>query len=108
MLKLSAVAPHEWEFAFPDVYKDLMNKFYAGCEFYEEGNLNEAERAFRSVLAQMPDHLDALHHLAIVLSKRDLGDQAFNLWEQAVRIGHKAFPQGFKAGLVLSCQIARN
>jgi tetratricopeptide (TPR) repeat protein len=98
MLKLTRVAPHEWEFVFPDVYNDLPHEFCSRCEFYEEGNLDEAERAFRAVLAQMPDHLDALHHLAIVLSKRDLGDQALDLWEQSVRIGHKAFPQDFEAG----------
>jgi tetratricopeptide (TPR) repeat protein len=98
MLKFSPVAAHEWEFAFPDVYNDLRDEFYSGCEFYEEGNLDEAERAFRAVLAQMPDHLDALHHLALVLSKRHLGDQALGLWEQAVHIGHKAFPQGFEVG----------
>ena len=98
MLKLSRVAPHQWEFVFPDVYNDLMDEFYSGCESYEEGNLDEAERAFRAVLAQMPDHLDALHHLAVVLSKRDLADQALDLWEQAARIGHKAFPQDFEPG----------
>jgi tetratricopeptide (TPR) repeat protein len=98
MLKLSPVAPHEWEFVFPAVYNDLMDEFYSGCELYEEDNLDEAERAFRAVLAQMPDHLDALHHLAMVLSKRDLADQALDLWEQAVSIGHKAFPQDLKLG----------
>lgn len=98
MLKLSPVAPHEWEFVFPHVYNALRDEFYSGCESYEEGNLDKAERAFRAVLAQMPDHLDALHHLALVLSKRDSGDQALDLWEQAVRIGHKAFPQGFEPG----------
>ena len=98
MLKLSRVAPHEWEFVFPYVYHDLMDEFYSGCEFCEQGNLDEAERAFRAVLAQMPDHLDALHHLALVLSKRDLADQALDLWEQAIRIGHKAFPQDFEPG----------
>ena len=98
MLKLSGVAPHEWEFIFPHIYNDLQDEFFSGCESYEEGNLDEAERAFRAVLAQMPDHLDALHHLAIVLSKRDLGDQALDLWEQAVRIGRKAFPLDFEGG----------
>jgi tetratricopeptide (TPR) repeat protein len=98
MLKLSPVAPREWEFVFPDVYNDLRDGFFSGCESYEKGNLDEAERSFRAVLAQMPDHLDALHHLAMVLSKRDLGAQALDLWEQAVRIGHKAFPLGFETG----------
>jgi tetratricopeptide (TPR) repeat protein len=98
MLKLSPVAPHQWEFVVPDVYNDLQDEFFSGCESYEEGNLDESERAFRAVLAQMPDHLDALHHLAMVLSKRDLDNQALDLWEQSVRIGRKAFPRDFEAG----------
>jgi len=98
MLKLSRMAPHEWEFVYPDIYHDLMDQFHAGCESYEEGDLNEAERIFRTVLAQMPDHLDAIHHLALVLSERSLIDQARDLSDQAVRIGHKAFPQDFKLG----------
>jgi len=98
MLKLSRVAPHEWEFVYPDISGDLMDQFHAGCELYEEGDLDEAERVFRAVLAEMPDHLDALHHLALVLSERGFDDQARDLWEQAVRIGHKAFPQDFQLG----------
>jgi tetratricopeptide (TPR) repeat protein len=96
MLKLSQMAPHEWEFVYPDIYHQLMEEFNKGCESYEEGDNDEAERIFRAVLAQMPDHIDAIHHLAMVLSERNLSSQARDLWEQAVRIGHKAFPQNFK------------
>jgi tetratricopeptide (TPR) repeat protein len=92
------VAPHEWEFVYPAVYGDLMDEFHTGCESYEEGNLDEAERIFRGVLAQMPDHLDAIHHLAMVLSDRGLLTEARDLWEQTSRIGHKAFPQDFELG----------
>lgn len=98
MLKLSRVAPGEWEFVYPDVYDKIMDEFHAGCEFYEEDDLDQAERVFRAVLARMPDHLDAIHHLAMVLSERDLFDQANDLWDQAVRIGRKAFPKDFKVG----------
>jgi len=98
MLELSRVAPHEWEFVYPAIYDDLMDEFHTGCESYEEGNLDEAERIFRAVLAQMPDHLDAIHHLALVLSERGLLTEACDLWEQTSRIGHKAFPQDFKLG----------
>ena len=48
------------------------------------------------MLAQMPDHLDALHHLALVLSERNLFNEARDLWEQSVRIGRKAFPKDFE------------
>jgi tetratricopeptide (TPR) repeat protein len=96
MLKLCRVAPHEWEFVYPDIYGDLMDEFHSGCELYEEGNLDEAESVFREVLTRMPDHLDALHHLALVLSERNLPDEARDLWDQAVRIGRKAFPKDFE------------
>src|SRR3990172_13247847 len=98
MLKLSRMAPGEWEFVYPDVYGKAMDDFHAGCESFEEGNLDQAERFFRTVLARMPDHLDAIHHLAMVLSGRGLCDQANDLWDQAVRIGRKAFPQDFRLG----------
>jgi len=98
MLKLSRMAPHEWEFVYPDMYGNVMDEFNTGCEFYEEGNLDEAERVFKEVLARMPDHLDAIHHLAMVLSDQNRLQEARDLWHQAVRIGRKAFPQDFKLG----------
>ncbi|MFC1982358.1 tetratricopeptide repeat protein [Chloroflexota bacterium] len=98
MLELSRVAPYEWEFVYPAIYYDLTNEFHKGCESYEEGNLDDAERIFRAVLAQMPNHIDAIHHLALVLSKRGMLTEARDLWEQNSRIGHKAFPQDFKLG----------
>jgi tetratricopeptide (TPR) repeat protein len=98
MLKLSQMAPHEWEFAYPDMYDNLVGEFNAGCELYEQGDLEKAERAFKEVLARMPDHLDAIHHLAMVLSEQDRLEEARDLWDQAVRIGRKAFPQDFKLG----------
>ena len=96
MLRLRRVAPHEWEFVYPCIYDELMDEFDEGCEFYHQGELNEAEIVFKKVLTQMPDHLDASHHLALVLENRDLLDEARDLWEQAVRIGRKAFPQDFE------------
>lgn len=98
MLTLSQVAPNEWEFVYPELYDNLMDEFYAGLEFYEQGDLDAAEKVFGALLAQMPDHLDAIHHLALVLSERDLIDQAGTLWNQAVSIGRKAFPEKFKTG----------
>ncbi|MBM2832418.1 MAG: hypothetical protein HW414_1470 [Dehalococcoidia bacterium] len=98
MLKLSRVALHQWHFVYPDAYSHLMDLFDEGCESYDEGDLDQAERAFNAVLAAMPDHLDAIHHLAMVLSERDLIYQANDLWEQAVRIGRKTFPKDFNPG----------
>ncbi len=98
MLKVRQVAPHEWEFVYPRIYDELMDEFDEGCEFYHQGEINEAEAVFKMVLTRMPDHLDAIHHLTLVLEKRNLLNEAYDLWEQAVRIGRKAFPQDFEPG----------
>ena len=66
MLKLSRVGSQEWEFVYPKTYSQTMDEFYSGCESFEEGDLLKAESIFKSVLAEMPDHLDAIHHLAMV------------------------------------------
>ncbi len=96
MLKLARLGPHEWGFEYPDIYQELKKDFNLGCELFEAGKTDEADIIFKSVLAQMPDHLDAIHHAALVLSRRNLHKEAVNLWAQAVRIGRKAFPQVFK------------
>lgn len=98
MLKLSRVGSQDWEFVYPKTYSQKMDEFYSGCEAFEEGDLLKAESIFKSVLAEMPDHLDAIHHLAMVRSEQDLFDQARDLWEQSVRIGRKAFPPEFEHG----------
>jgi len=97
MLKLSQVGPHEWEFLFPKIFGQSMEEFNRGCDSMEEGNLLAAEKSFKSVLARMPDHLDAIHHLAMIRSEQGLVKEACDLWEQSVRIGRKAFTLEFKA-----------
>ena len=95
MLKLNEVAPHEWEFVYPEIYYRLMDEFHSGCDAFDEGKLFAAQRIFKSVLKQMPDHLDALHHLAMVQSEKGLVNQAADLWAQSVHIGRTAFPDKF-------------
>lgn len=98
MLSLQQVGSHEWQFVYPEQYEELMEEFHQGVELLEGGRLNKAERIFRQTLAQMPDHLDALHHLALVLDEEGRKAAALTVWEEAVRIGRAAFPAGFNPG----------
>ncbi len=36
MLKLSQVAPHEWEFVYPDIYDDLRTSSTEGASFVKK------------------------------------------------------------------------
>lgn len=98
MLTLRQVGPHYWQFVYPAPYEELMDRFDAGCEMLEMGDTMAAEVAFRSTLSQMPDHLDAIHHLALVLSERGEVDHASDLWRLSVVIGRMAFPPEFERG----------
>lgn len=99
MLRLSLADRHAWQFVYPAVYEELMGMFDAGCEMLEAGDDMAAEAAFRSVQWRMPDHLDAIHHLALVLSERGEVDYAGDLWRLSVAIGHAAFPPEFEWGV---------
>ncbi len=99
MLKLSRIGPHQWRFVYPAIFEELVDEFHTGCEFYEEGRVADAEVLFRLVLARMPDHLDAIHHLALMLSDRGETMYARDLWSLSVVIGQMAFPPQFEQGV---------
>ena len=98
MLRLKRLGPHEWEFVHPDGYGDTMDELERGCDLYESGEFVEAEKVFRAIVEEIPDHLDGIHHWALVREK--LGDlvKAKELWEKAVSMGEKAFPKTFTIG----------
>lgn len=99
MLRLSKVGPHEWQFVYPALYEELMDEFHEGCEMLECGDDLGAEAVFRWVQSRMPDHLDGIHHLALVLSERGERDHASDLWRLSVVLGHTAFPPEFEWGV---------
>src|SRR5205085_259766 len=71
-LTLQRVSARQWQFVYPAVYGELGERFRKGVDLYEAGQLARAERILRATLAEMPDHLDALHSLARL--KDDLGE----------------------------------
>ena len=99
MLRLASVGPHEWRFVYPALYEELMARFHDGCEMFECGDDLAAEAVFRWVQSRMPDHLDAIHHLALVLSERAELEHASDLWRLSVVVGHAAFPPEFEWGV---------
>jgi tetratricopeptide (TPR) repeat protein len=99
MLKLTKAGPHSWRFVFSSQYDQLSHKFYDGCRLLEIGLNADAEKAFRWVESQMPEHLDAIHHRALVLMNRAETEHAGDLWRLSVVIGYAAFPDEFEHGL---------
>ncbi len=61
--------------------------------FLREGNLAEAERCYRDVLASQPGQFDAVHGLAILHAQSGRVQEALPLVEQALQIA----PQSMQA-----------
>lgn len=64
----------------------------------EGGREKGAEKIFRSVIRKFPQHIDALHHLAMILDSGGREEEAMELWEKAVSIGKDRFPEEFVRG----------
>ena len=66
---------------------------FAAAQHHQAGNLVEAERLYRQVLEEQPDHADTLHLLGITLSQTDRHVAAIESLCRAVALnpGNAAF-----------------
>ncbi len=96
--KLKFVGNHEWMFVEPLELDPVYDDFDRGCELLEKGSISQAEKLFRDVIHKAPLHIDALHHLAIILDGTGKSEDARQLWNKGVEIGKNAFPKEFESG----------
>lgn len=64
---------------------DIANRLQAGLQQHQSGRLQEAERTYRSVLAEQPQHPDALHLLGVVALQTGNFQDAAKLIESAIK-----------------------
>jgi tetratricopeptide (TPR) repeat protein len=93
---LERIGPHEWK--FPGSAWEISERFSTGCERWEAGNTQEAFTVFQDLLHRHPEHLDVRDRLAHVYEEIGQDDRAKALPEEAVALGRRAFPKGFRAG----------
>ena len=96
--KIKSVDDHEWMFVEPLELDPVYEDFDRGCELLEQGSVSQAEKLFRNVINKAPLHIDALHHLAIILDRTGKSKEARQLWNEGVKIGRSAFPKKFESG----------
>lgn len=58
----------------------------SGVSQHQAGRLAEAESLYRCILAQQPNHADAMHLLGIVAGQTGRSDMAEDLMRQAIRV----------------------
>ena len=96
--KLKSVGDHEWMFVEPSELDQVYDDFDIACELIEQGSISQAEKLFRDVIHKAPLHIDAIHHLAIILDGTGKSEEARQLWNEGVEIGRSAFSKKFESG----------
>ncbi|MHB9096872.1 MAG: transcriptional repressor TCF25 family protein [Syntrophales bacterium] len=97
-LRVEQVGPKEWKFEFPPAGAELDEQFDLGIDLMDEGEDRKAEKIFRAVIKACPLHIDAHHHLAMLLFYRDEILPAIRTWAKAVDIGIRSLPREFHMG----------
>ena len=64
----------------------LQARYREALALHGQGQLDQAEALYRTILAQMPDSFHALHMLGVLVAQRDDLAQSARLIEQAVRV----------------------
>jgi tetratricopeptide (TPR) repeat protein len=59
-------------------------EFQEALSFHQRGDLLQAERRYRAILATAPDHFDALTHLALLRLQTGNVDEAIGLFREAL------------------------
>jgi arylsulfatase A-like enzyme/Flp pilus assembly protein TadD len=83
------IKAHYTEADDPKRLVDLDRLIHEGVEFYSTGRFDEAERAYRDVLARRPDMAIAYRHLSFVQWERGKPAEAIALLQHALEEGVK-------------------
>lgn len=97
-LTLTCLGRGEWVFTDQDSPDEIYGMFELASDLVDDGKDARAKPNLETLLAIKPDHIDALHHLAIVYDRRGDRKHSRPLWERGVKIGRAAIPKRFKRG----------
>ena len=64
----------------------IEDKFQQALAFHQRGRLKQAETFYREILAQLPDHFDALHMLGVIEAQRKNPQAALELIDRALEL----------------------
>ena len=98
-LRVEQVGPNAWKFACASEEYRLSDQLDRGIDLLAAGNEEGAEKIFRAVIRAWPLHIDAHHHLALLLLSRGELSAALDLWGKAAEIGLRSLPVEFVMGV---------
>lgn len=81
---------------------DASKAIRQGIKLQRQGKLGEAEKIYRGVLANQPDHFDALHMLGVIRLSQGKALEANDLISKALAIDGQSWRALYNYGRVLS------
>ena len=69
----------------------IENLFKSAFENHKKNNLEEAEKLYKDVIKQKPDHINSLFYLAGLLAQKKIFNEAKELFEKVIKLNPK-FP----------------
>lgn len=94
-MKLQQVDKNVWVFPDDATPSDADDAFDDALEEWRAGHTLAIEKKFLAVIKQCPNHIDALHHLALFYEDLGRDAAAYAYWQAAVGIGLRAIPEEF-------------
>lgn len=95
---LEKVGENEWRFIESGCVRDLMEEFHEALDFLDGAEFQLGEKMLRSIIERCPEHIDAIHHLALISEDEGRDLEYYLLEREAVDIALKSFPKKFRIG----------
>ena len=97
-LVITQVGEREWTFEYPRLEWEIIETFHYAIDEWHAGDVASAEETYRQLIGDYPEFIDVYHHLALLLSERGKGKQAFQIWQEVVALGLDSLPEEFEMG----------
>ena len=96
-MKLVEMEKNNWGFEEDSTLtRNIFERFDQVLDIWEKGHDEVAEKMLRSIVAECPNHIDAIHHLSLIYSEQGREMEAYIYCQAAVGIGLHALPKKFR------------
>lgn len=95
IILLREIEKGEWSMEMPRITVEIDDRLDEGIDWMRSGEFRKATAIFCQLIKELPEHLDAYHHLALTLQRAGRGEEAADVWRCAVDLALKFFPERF-------------
>jgi tetratricopeptide (TPR) repeat protein len=93
ILRLVELGKNSWVFEESTISHEIEMEFDRAVDLWHAKQIEMAEHVFHHVIAECPNHIDAIHHLSIMYDGIGRSIEAYLCCRAAVGIGLQAIPE---------------